>query len=91
MKIPTSFRSPVRNLSLVAVAAVSLSLNSCETPGSQSAITGAGVGAAAGAVIGNQSGNAAEGALIGGAAGAATGYGVGRARQNNARRVYRGY
>src|SRR6058998_4463787 len=69
---------------IVAVALVSLGLNSCDTPTG----AGAGYGAAAGAIIGGAATGNVRGASIGAAAGAATGALIGHAIQEDRARAY---
>src|SRR5437016_3572366 len=64
---------------VLAIAVVSLVLNSCETPVGQ----GAGWGAATGAIIGGAATGHARGAAIGAASGAAAGALIGHAIQED--------
>ena len=85
MKLPS--KSTLTSFAVCALAAISLSITSCQTAG-LGALSGAALGAATGAIIGNQSGNAGEGALIGGAAGAAGGALIGNENQKRNRAYY---
>ena len=86
MKLPS--KSTFTSLAACALAAASLSLTSCQTPG-EGALSGAAIGAVGGAIIGNQSGDAGKGALLGGAAGAAGGALIGNENQKRNRANYR--
>jgi hypothetical protein len=60
-------------LTLVSVAAISLSLSACGTTPGCRAATGAGLGAAGGAVLGAIGGNPVAGTIAGAVAGGAVG------------------